>query len=418
MRTNWLTKKLGDKEYFEILGSGIEKFEGEKEYLSTSSIERNKIISSEGKITYENRPSRANMQPQLNSVWFARMQNTIKVYSFTEENKDEVDKYILSTGFAGILCNTQKVSPKYLEKIFLSEWFNHLKDSLAGDKAIQKSLNNEDAKFLEIPLPPLPIQQKIVSILDTIQSAIEVQEKMVEKTRELKKSMMAELFKYGAPSFRRGRKLKKTEIGEIPEDWEVVEAQNFCKFVIDGTHDTPKPSTEGYYLITSKNLKDGKIDFNDAYKISEEDFEKVNKRSKVDQYDVLFGMIGTIGSPVLVLDKNPKFAIKNVGLFKTNKKYFDGLYLVYYLDSPKAMNFLKKTIKRTTQVYLTLGLLRKFPFAIPKDRNEQREIAEILQTIDQKIEIEKKKKELYEELFKTMLNKIMNQEIDVEKLNL
>jgi type I restriction enzyme S subunit len=47
---------------------------------------------------------------------------------------------------------------------------------------------------------------------------------------------------------------------------------------------------------------------------------------------------------------------------------------------------------------------------------EQREIAEILQTIDQKIEIEKRKKELYEELFKTMLNKIMSQEIDVEKI--
>jgi type I restriction enzyme S subunit len=48
--------------------------------------------------------------------------------------------------------------------------------------------------------------------------------------------------------------------------------------------------------------------------------------------------------------------------------------------------------------------------------SEQQEIAEILQIIDQKIEIEKKKKELYEELFKTMLHKIMNQEIDIEKI--
>jgi len=68
MKSKWPTKKLGDKEYFEILGSGIEKFEGEKEYLSTSSIEGNKIIAPEGKITYQQKPSRANMQPQLNSV--------------------------------------------------------------------------------------------------------------------------------------------------------------------------------------------------------------------------------------------------------------------------------------------------------------------------------------------------------------
>ncbi len=63
MRPAWPTKKLGEKEYFEILGSGIEKFEGEKEYLSTSSIEGNKIIAPECKITYQKRPSRANMQP-------------------------------------------------------------------------------------------------------------------------------------------------------------------------------------------------------------------------------------------------------------------------------------------------------------------------------------------------------------------
>ncbi|MDD3735520.1 MAG: restriction endonuclease subunit S, partial [Candidatus Pacebacteria bacterium] len=66
------------------------------------------------------------------------------------------------------------------------------------------------------------IQQKIVYVLDSIQDAIRAQEKIIEKTKELNKSMMADLFKYGGPSFRKGRKLKKTEIGEIPENWEVV----------------------------------------------------------------------------------------------------------------------------------------------------------------------------------------------------
>ncbi|MCS7180132.1 MAG: restriction endonuclease subunit S, partial [bacterium] len=222
MKNLWTTKKLGDKEYFKILGSGIEKFEGEKEYLSTSSIEGNKIINPAGKITFYNRPFRANMQPKLTSVWFARMMNTIKVYSFTEKNKEEIDKYILSTGFIGIVCNPQKVLPKYLEKVFLSKWFNQTKDSLASDKAIQKSLNNDDIINIEIPIPPLEIQKKIVAILDTIEKAIEIQEKIIEKTKELKKAMMADLFKYGSPSFRKNRRLKKTEIGEIPEDWGVV----------------------------------------------------------------------------------------------------------------------------------------------------------------------------------------------------
>jgi type I restriction enzyme S subunit len=94
--------------------------------------------------------------------------------------------------------------------------------ALMGSGTAQKVITINQISEFEIPLPPLPIQQKIVKILDTIQEAVEVQEKIIEKTKELKKSLMAELFKYGAPSFRKGRKLKKTEIGEIPEDWEVV----------------------------------------------------------------------------------------------------------------------------------------------------------------------------------------------------
>ena len=193
MNKFWSTKKLGDKEYFKILGSGIEKFDGEKEYLSTSSIEGNKIIAIESTITYRKRPSRANMQPQLNSVWFARMKNTVKVYSFTEENKEEINRYILSTGLAGILCNSTKVSAKYLEKILLSKWFNKLKDSLAGDKAVQRSLNNRDVALLQIPLPPLSEQQKIVYILDSIQEAIEIEKKKKELYEELFKSMLNQL---------------------------------------------------------------------------------------------------------------------------------------------------------------------------------------------------------------------------------
>ncbi|MFZ8805215.1 MAG: restriction endonuclease subunit S, partial [Candidatus Calescibacterium sp.] len=70
-------------------------------------------------------------------------------------------------------------------------------------QSTQKNLTLEIVKNFEIPLPPLPIQQKIVKILDTIQEAIDIQEKIIEKAKELKKSLMAELFKYGGPSFRK-----------------------------------------------------------------------------------------------------------------------------------------------------------------------------------------------------------------------
>ena len=86
----WKEVELGNQEYFTILSSGIDEFKDEKNYLSTESIKGTKINKIEAIITYEDRPSRANMQPVLNSVWFAKMKATLKVYSFDEKNKEEI----------------------------------------------------------------------------------------------------------------------------------------------------------------------------------------------------------------------------------------------------------------------------------------------------------------------------------------
>jgi type I restriction enzyme S subunit len=84
---------------------------------------------------------------------------------------------------------------------------------------------------------------------------------------------------------------------------------------------------EGMPLITSKNLTRGFIDLSDVNLISNNDFIKINKRSKVDCGDLLMPMIGTIGNPVIVKDQNPKFAIKNVALIKQIPNSPNSIYL-------------------------------------------------------------------------------------------
>ena len=90
-------------------------------------------------------------------------------------------------------------------------------------------------------------------------------------------------------------KFKQTEIGKIPKDWDVKSAEDFCFRVTDGTHATPKKQDEGHCLITSRHIKEGYLDFENAYFINDEEFKEVNKRSKVDQWDVILSMIGTVG---------------------------------------------------------------------------------------------------------------------------
>jgi type I restriction enzyme S subunit len=126
--------------------------------------------------------------------------------------------------------------------------------------------------------------------------------------------------------------------------------------VRDGTHDSPGYVDSGYPLVTSKNLQDGLIDFSKVSFIKKEDYQQINKRSKVEAGDLLFAMIGTIGNPVVVKEE-PLFAIKNVALFKGNPKY-DMNFLSYYLRSSKIKEKFEREAKGTTQRFLGLGYLR------------------------------------------------------------
>lgn len=165
--------------------------------------------------------------------------------------------------------------------------------------------------------------------------------------------------------------------------------------VRDGTHDSPKPKDTGHPLVTSKHIKNYKIDFSTANLISDEDFDTVNKRSKVDKHDILISMIGTVGELALI-DYEPTFAIKNIGLIKTRDELL-GKYLFYYLQSAKAKQYIEASLAGSTQKFIGLGQLRKFPVELP-DLETQKEIADILGTIDEKIELNRRMNETLEQM--------------------
>ena len=185
---------------------------------------------------------------------------------------------------------------------------------------------------------------------------------------------------------------------KIPKEWKWVKLGEVAD-VRDGTHDSPKEAIDGKYLITSKHIKNGKIDFSKAYKISLDDFEAINKRSKVDKYDILFSMIGTIGEMVIV-DFEPDFAIKNVGLFKTGNKDLSR-WIYYYLKSNDAQAEIYASLKGSTQQYITLGDLRNFPIPLPP-LPEQKAIAEVLSSIDDKIDLLHRQNKTLEEMAMTL----------------
>ncbi len=180
---------------------------------------------------------------------------------------------------------------------------------------------------------------------------------------------------------------KKVKLGEIAD-------------VRDGTHDSPKQVTQGKFLITSRHIKQGRLDFEKAYYISIDDFNIINKRSKVDKHDILFSMIGTIAETVII-DFEPDFAIKNVGLFKTAGDRDLSLWIFYYLKSTKAQDEIHACMKGSTQQYITLGDLRSFPIELPPFP-EQKAIAEVLSSLDDKIDLLHRQNKTLEQMAETL----------------
>ncbi|MEH7612043.1 restriction endonuclease subunit S [Gottfriedia acidiceleris] len=180
---------------------------------------------------------------------------------------------------------------------------------------------------------------------------------------------------------------EKEQSYKVPENWIVVR-MNSVVDVRDGTHDSPTYQETGIPLITSKNLKNGILDFNNVKFISKEAHLEICKRSNVERNDILFAMIGTIGNPVLIKQISQEFSIKNVALYKPNIQYISPKYLYYYLQSPKYMNYLKQNEKGSTQKFVPLNILRNAPLYFPPF-NEQMRIAEKIEQLLNKVEVAK-----------------------------
>ncbi len=216
-------------------------------------------------------------------------------------------------------------------------------------------------------------QQKIASFLTAVDDKLHALKKKKALLEQYKKGTVQKIF---------SQQLRfKDDNGKAFPKWEQRKLSEVCD-VRDGTHDSPKYHKNGYPFVTSKNLmKNGTLDLSNVSYICEEDYMKINARSRVNVGDILFGMIGTIGNPVLV--KRDGFAIKNVALLKEND-VLKNIFLIHYLKSPSIMQQFFVQNMGGTQKFLSLNVIRSLTIVVPSIA-EQIKIASFLSAIDDKI---------------------------------
>lgn len=144
----WTVASIVDNPISSVIKPGIEHFTY-KEYLATAEV-NGTAISNGTIIDYDSRESRANMQPSINSVWFAKMKNSVKHLFLNREMQPLIDGVILSTGFCGIQCN--EIAFEYISSFISSDYFEIVKDILAHG-ATQEAVNNEDMLSIRLLIP-------------------------------------------------------------------------------------------------------------------------------------------------------------------------------------------------------------------------------------------------------------------------
>jgi type I restriction enzyme, S subunit len=163
----------------------------------------------------------------------------------------------------------------------------------------------------------------------------------------------------------------------IPAGWRGVRFGEVVD-VRDGTHDSPKDATgpNTFPLVTSKDFKDGKIDFSTSRRISAKDHQIISQRSFVERDDILFSMIGgNIGNQVIV-KTDEKFSIKNVALFKYfSKEITLPRYVKIYTEN--LADRLQAEASGGAQPFVSLGYLRGLFFPFPSPTEQHRIVAKV-----------------------------------------
>jgi len=285
-----------------------------------------------------------------------------------------------------------------------------------------KTLNSSKIKNLLLPLPPLPEQQKIAAVLSAVQEAKEKTEAVIAAAKALKKSMMKHLFTYGPVSPEEVEKvpLKETEIGPVPEDWEVVKLGDTFEF-------SKKP----------RNLKIKKDDFvpfipmemisetNKSIKSWEEKRNsEISSSSFVFRNDIIIAKITPSfeNGKQAILDNLPTdfgYATTEIwALHPAKNVKAITYYLHYYLKINSIRKILAGKMEGSTgRQRLPKHVLENLPIPLPPLPTQQK-IASILSAIDAKIEAEENKKKALEELFKSLLHNLMTAKIRVNHLEI
>ena len=380
------------------------------QYVDVSAVSNTSFKITGASLTHgSDAPSRARKAIETDDVIFATVRPTLKRIALVPP---ELDGAIASTGYCVLRCDKTKVLPGFLYSFLITDHFNA---RIAGLErgASYPAVRDSDVMSSWLPLPPLPEQKKIAHILSTVQRSIEAQERIIQTTTELKKALMHKLFTEGL----RNEPQKETEIGLVPESWEVVGLGDMLQLAQYGL--SVKGNAEGNQpILRMTNQVEGQIVAHNLQyvHIGEADFAKF----KVERGDILFNRTNSLD----LVGRTAIFDIEGYFVFasylirlRTDTTQLDPFFLNSYFNTDEIQARLKSIATRAVS-QSNISATRLKGFLVPKPSlDEQNEIVRHTKALDRKLNVHRSKLVQLQDLFRTLLHELMNAKTRVHQFD-
>ncbi|KKG15668.1 hypothetical protein EO98_18025 [Methanosarcina sp. 2.H.T.1A.6] len=376
-------------------------------YIDIDAVENGTgLIKNPKRLFGKEAPSRARRVIHKDDVIMSTVRPYHKAFALVPQL---YENQICSTGFAVLSCGGN-LDPKYLlQFLFSDKVIDQCTSMMAGGQ--YPALNTTQVSKIKITAPSLPEQQKIASILSKVDEQIEQTEQIIEKTEILKKGLMQKLLTKGIGH----TKFKKTELGEIPEEWEIKRFDDVIEKKQLGVNIKASTKNEGTILIKMGNLNLGSFNFEKLEKIDETDIEKY-RDYKLNYGDFLFN---TRNTPQLVGKSATWKFDEIVAIFNSNimriyfKPIYDSFWANYYFSSTEGWKSLKSISKGTTSVGAIYSKdLVRLTIPVPP-LPEQQKIVSVLSKVDSQIQDNQNYLSRLQELKKGLMQDLLTGKVRV-----
>ena len=310
-----------------------------------------------------------------------------------------------------LLCNSEN------DPEFVYYCFHENRDKLekCAVKTTVPILNKTNFGNFQLKVPPLFEQKKIAFILSTVQRAIEAQERIIQTTTELKKALMHKLFTEGLHN----EPQKQTEIGSIPESWEVISVGELA--AVKGGKRLPKGEklvgqNTGYPYIRITDFNEFGVNKIGLLFLTEE-VQNQMSRYIINQDNVFISIAGSIGITGMIppeLD-GANLTENAARLIVNNSSQLYPRFLMYWLASHHCQGEIKAQTVKNAQPKLALARIKSLKVLLPTLK-EQTEITDALDLAQHKTEIARSFRVSLQDIFRTLLHKLMTAKTRVNVL--